>query len=98
VKRKESGLDALATPALVVNVEALDRNLSRLADHFASRNARLRGLNPDITYTVSSVPDGAVTTHTGAELTEGSLVIKMAREEAGIWKITESNKPNAGDA
>ena len=64
----------------------------------AASKPRLRGLNPDITYTVSSVPDGAVTTHTGAELTEGSLVTKMAREEAGIWRITESNKPDAGDA
>ena len=33
------GLDAIPTPALVVDREALDRNLRRMADHFAHCDA-----------------------------------------------------------
>ena len=35
-------LDALPTPALVVDIEALDDNLRRLADYFADRPCRIR--------------------------------------------------------
>ncbi len=60
--------------------------------HGATSKPRLRGLNPDIIYAVSRMRDGAVTTHAGAELMEGSLVIEMAHEQAGMWRIMESNK------
>src|ERR1017187_3132063 len=35
-------VSALPTPALVVDMEALDHNLKALADYFASRRAKLR--------------------------------------------------------
>lgn len=57
----------------------------------------LKGLDADMTYGVSRAPDRPVSTHRGADLMGGGLVIEMAREEAGIWRITGSNTPDAGD-
>lgn len=48
----------------------------------------LKGLDADRTYGVSRGPDGPVSTHRGADLMRGGLMIEMKHEEAGIWKIT----------
>jgi alpha-galactosidase len=58
---------------------------------------RLRALDTDLTYSMSRTPGGSVTTHTGADLMRNGFTIEMEGDDAGLWKIIGSNKPDAGD-
>jgi alpha-galactosidase len=59
---------------------------------------RLRALDTDLTYSVSRMHGGSITTHTGADLMTGGLTVEIAGDEAGLWRIIGSNKSARGDA